>query len=119
MLHSDSLALDNTLIALADATRRAILLRLSQGETRVTELAAPFDISLNSVSKHIRMLERAQLVRRRVSGREHWLALDPAALERVNHWLKKQRAAWNAQQKRALAAQTASAPGQDDLFGQS
>src|SRR6185436_17692159 len=110
MLHTDSLALDHTLIALADATRRAILLRLSQGETRVTELAQPFDMSLNSVSKHIRMLERAQLVRRRVAGREHWLALDPSALDKLNAWLKRQRGIWNAQQKKALAAQTASAP---------
>lgn len=116
MLSTDSLALDNTLTALADDTRRAILLRLSHGELRVTELAAPFDISLNSVSKHIRMLERAHLVRRRVAGREHWLALDPSALESLNQWLKRQRAVWAAQQKKALAAQTASALGQDDLF---
>ncbi len=116
MLRTDPLALDNTLIALADDTRRAILLRLSQGELRVTELAAPFDISLNSVSKHIRMLERAQLVRRRVAGREHWLALEPAALDNLNQWLKRQRAVWSAQQKKAQAAQTASALGQNDLF---
>jgi DNA-binding transcriptional ArsR family regulator len=117
MVRIDPLALDNTLVALADATRRAILLRLSQGETRVTELAAPFEISLNSVSKHIRMLERAQLVRRRVAGREHWLSLDPDALEGLNLWLKKQRALWSAQTKRALADQTAGALQQEDLFG--
>ena len=57
--------LDQTLAALADPTRRAILRRLSQGEARVTEVARPFAMSLNSVSKHIRMLERARLVRRR------------------------------------------------------
>jgi DNA-binding transcriptional ArsR family regulator len=56
--------LDQTLVALADPTRRAILQRLSQGEARVTELARPFAISLNSVSKHIRVLERAQLAGR-------------------------------------------------------
>ena len=116
MVRIDPLALDNTLVALADATRRAILLRLSQGETRVTELAEPFDISLNSVSKHIRMLERAHLVRRRVAGREHWLTLDPTALDALNLWLKKQRALWNAQTKKALAAKAASASGQEDLF---
>src|SRR5919109_514259 len=55
--------LDDTLIALADDTRRSILRRLASGEARVTEIAAPFDISLNSVSKHIRLLERAGLVR--------------------------------------------------------
>ena len=61
--------LDLTLLALADATRRAILNRLTNGEARVTDLAAPFEMSLNAVSKHIRLLERAHLVRRRKSGR--------------------------------------------------
>ena len=56
--------LDETLLALADPTRRAILERLSRGEARVTEVAAPFPISLNSVSKHIRILERSRLVTR-------------------------------------------------------
>jgi DNA-binding transcriptional ArsR family regulator len=56
--------LDQTLVALADPTRRAILQRLSQGEARVAELARPFAISLNSVSKHIRVLERARLAGR-------------------------------------------------------
>ena len=54
--------LDDTLVALSDGTRRAILDRLSRGEARVTEVAQPFAISLNSVSKHIRILERAGLV---------------------------------------------------------
>ena len=61
--------LDDTLVALSDGTRRSILKRLAAGDARVTEIAAPFDISLNSVSKHVRLLERAGLVRRRVSGR--------------------------------------------------
>ena len=60
--------LDRTMVALADPTRRAILRRLAQGEARVTELARPFAMSLNSVSKHIRMLESARLVRRRRRG---------------------------------------------------
>ena len=61
-------ALDHTLMALADPTRRAILQRLAAGEARVTEIADPFAMSLNGVSKHIRMLERADLVRRRRAG---------------------------------------------------
>ena len=73
--------LDTTLAALADPTRRAILQRLSLGEARVTELARPFAMSLNSVSKHIRMLERARLVRRRRAGREHLLSFDPGPLD--------------------------------------
>ena len=86
--------LDATLAALADPTRRAILARLAEGEARVTELAKPFPISLNSVSKHIRMLERAALVRRRVEGREHILALNPHGLDEAARWIDEQRAMW-------------------------
>jgi DNA-binding transcriptional ArsR family regulator len=88
--------LDHTLGALADPTRRAILQHLTKGEARVTDLAAPFAISLNSVSKHIRMLERAHLVRRRRVGREHLLSLDPAPLDGVAAWVEAQRAMWKA-----------------------
>jgi DNA-binding transcriptional ArsR family regulator len=88
-------SLDDTLLALAAATRRAILQRLAKGETRVTDLAEPFDLSLNSVSKHIRILERASLVRRRVSGREHLLSLNPAPLDEAAEWINRQRAFWN------------------------
>jgi DNA-binding transcriptional ArsR family regulator len=87
-------SLDQTLMALADPTRRAILQRLAQGEARVTALARPFAISLNSVSKHIRVLERAQLVRRRRSGREHLMSLDPQPLEEAAAWIEAQRAFW-------------------------
>jgi DNA-binding transcriptional ArsR family regulator len=88
--------LDRTLTALADPTRRAILQRLVQGEARVTELAKPFAISLNSVSKHIRALERARLVRRRRAGREHILSFDPQPLDAAAAWIAEQRAAWSA-----------------------
>ena len=86
--------LDETLTALADPTRRAILARLAHGEARVTDVAKPFAISLNSVSKHIRMLERAKLVRRRVEWREHFLALDPAPLDEAAAWIDEQRKLW-------------------------
>ncbi len=88
-----ALALDNTMMALADPTRRAILNKLSAGEARVTELAAPFAISLNSVSKHIRVLERAQLVRRRRAGRDHYLSLNPKPLDAAAKWIDTQRSA--------------------------
>src|SRR5687767_7012061 len=88
--------LDQTLISLADPTRRAILRRLSQGEARVTELAQPFAMSLNAVSKHIRMLERARLVRRRRAGREHLLSFNPQPLDEAAAWIAGQRAAWTA-----------------------
>jgi DNA-binding transcriptional ArsR family regulator len=87
--------LDYTMLALADPTRRAILRRLSRGEARVTDLAKPFRMSLNSVSKHIRVLERAKLVRRRRSGREHLLSFNRAPLDDAAAWIDAQRAFWN------------------------
>jgi DNA-binding transcriptional ArsR family regulator len=97
------LHLDSTLLALADPTRRAILERLAQGESRVTDLAEPFAISLNAVSKHIRMLERAHLVRRRRVGREHLLSFNPQPLNQAAAWIDAQRAFWTAR-LRALDA---------------
>lgn len=88
--------LDRTLTALADPTRRAILNRLSAGEARVTDLAHPFAISLNSVSKHIRVLERARLVRRRRVGREHIMSFNPKPLDEAAAWIDAQRAFWHA-----------------------
>ena len=87
---------DRVMLALADPTRRAILELLVQGDARVTELARPFPISLNSVSKHIRMLERADLVQRRRNGREHIITLNPTALDDAAQWMNQQRTAWHA-----------------------
>lgn len=89
-------ALGATIEALAHPARRAILRRLSRGEARVTELAEPFDMSLNAVSKHIRVLEQARLVRRRRDGREHFITADPRPLDDVSRWIDEQRAAWAA-----------------------
>ena len=88
--------LDHTLVALADETRRSILKRLASGEARVTEVAEPFGISLNSVSKHIRLLERAGLVRRRVSGRDHFLSLEPKPFDELTQWMRETREFWNS-----------------------
>ena len=88
--------LNHTLSALSDPTRRALLRRLTRGEARVTDLARPFTISLNSVSKHIRRLERAGLVRRRVCGREHIMYLNPEPLDQAAAWMDRQRALWTA-----------------------
>ncbi len=96
--------LDDTLIALADETRRGILKQLSTGDARVTELASPYTISLNSVSKHIRILERAGLVRRRVSGRDHFLSLDPAPMDGIAAWIERERAAWTTRLDKLEAA---------------
>ena len=89
-------SLTKTLMALGDPTRRAILQRLSNGETRVTDLADPFAMSLNAVSKHIQVLERARLVRRRRAGREHFLSLNPVSLDEAATWIQEQRAIWTA-----------------------
>src|SRR5215475_15974124 len=83
-------------MALADPTRRTILERLSKGESRVTELAQPFTMSLNGVSKHIRILERANLVRRRCVGREHFLSLNREPLDEAGAWIEAQRAIWTS-----------------------
>jgi DNA-binding transcriptional ArsR family regulator len=88
--------LDQTLLALADPTRRAILQRLSQGEARVTELAQPFSMSLNAVSKHIIVLERAGLVQRRRAGREYRLSFIPEPLDAPASWIERQRSFWTA-----------------------
>lgn len=86
--------LDGVFSALSDPTRRAILARLSGCEARVTEIAADFPISLNSVSKHIRMLERAGLVTRSIVGREHLLKADPKPLAEAQAWIEKYRSFW-------------------------
>jgi DNA-binding transcriptional ArsR family regulator len=86
--------LDHTLGALADPTRRAILAALSTGDHRVTDVAKPFAISLNSVSKHIRILERADLVRRRKHGREYLLSLNAKPLDMAATWIEETRALW-------------------------
>lgn len=88
--------LSATFSALADPTRRAILARLSLGETSVTELAAPFEMSMPAVSKHLKVLERAGLISR---GREaQWrpCRIEAAALKDVDDWLERYRAFWEA-----------------------
>jgi DNA-binding transcriptional ArsR family regulator len=87
--------LSQTLAALADPTRRAILARLSLGETSVTELAGPFAMSLPAVSKHLKVLERAGLITR---GREaQWrpCKLDPGPLREVSEWLEHYARFWD------------------------
>lgn len=86
--------LDELFGAMADPTRRAILDRLVRGEARVTDIAAHFPISLNSVSKHLRMLERAGLVVRSVNGREHLLRLNAESLDAAAAWIERHRQFW-------------------------
>jgi DNA-binding transcriptional ArsR family regulator len=86
--------LDAVFAALADPTRRAIIERLSSREARVTELAEPFPISLNAVSKHIRVLEASGVVERRRKGREHILSVNARSLDEVDGWIERMRGYW-------------------------
>ncbi len=88
--------LDRVFRALGDQTRRALLARLAREPAMVTELAEPFDLSLPAVSRHIRVLERAGLLRRTVDGRVHHCTLDPEALREADEWLRHYRQFWGA-----------------------
>jgi DNA-binding transcriptional ArsR family regulator len=86
--------LDNTLIALADPTRRAILARLASGEASVTELAEPFAVSQPAISKHLKVLERAGLVRRGRDAQRRPRRLEAAPLAEADEWLEGYRRFW-------------------------
>ena len=89
---SDSDArLDRAFLALADPVRRAIVARLSRGPATVNELAAPFDITKQAVSKHIQVLEQARLVTRTRDAQRRPVHLDAAALERLTAWIDRYR----------------------------
>ena len=87
-------ALDLAFAALSDPTRREIVHRLARGARRVTDLAGPFDMSLNAVSKHVKVLERAGLVRRTRTGREHHIALDAEPIRRIAGWASGYERFW-------------------------
>lgn len=82
--------------AISDPTRRAILGMLAGGEVTVGTLADRFPITFNGVSKHVKVLEQAGLVRRKVRGREHWLRLNPAPLRDASRWLEHYRQFWDS-----------------------
>jgi len=87
--------LDATFHALADPTRRAILARLTTGEASVTELAAPFQMSQPAISKHLRVLEDAGLIERRIDRQWRMVRVRPEALRAVDDWVAHYRAFWN------------------------
>lgn len=86
--------LDAAFGAMADPTRRAILARLALTDARVTEIAGAFPVSLNAISKHIKILERAELVRRTVQGRDHILTLNAGAMADAAEWIGYYRRFW-------------------------
>lgn len=89
--------LDSTFSALSDPTRRAILARLVQGDTSVSELAAPFDISLPAVSRHLRVLESAGLIERKPEGRVHRCHLVAQPMREAADWIEEYRRFWEDQ----------------------
>ena len=92
---ADSLSI--TFAALADPTRRAILARLAEGETSVTELAKPFDMSLPAVTKHLKVLEKAGLISRGRDAQKRPCRIEAKPLGQATEWLEKYRKIWEAQ----------------------
>lgn len=94
-MQTDKLSL--TFSALADPTRRAILHRLSQGEASVNELAAPFEISLPAISRHLKVLEQAGLVARTRQAQWRPVQLNAAPLAEISDWVERYRRHWDTQ----------------------
>ncbi len=87
--------LTRTFAALADPTRRALLARLAEGETTVSELAEPFPLTLQAISKHLKVLERAGLVTRGRDAQWRPCRLEAAPLEEASAWIEANRTIWN------------------------
>jgi DNA-binding transcriptional ArsR family regulator len=97
MVNDSTEQLTTIFLALADPTRRAILERLRQGEASGTELARPFSISVPAISKHLRVLEHAELILHRKDGRTHRFRLAARPLKEAATWLEHYRHFWEAQ----------------------
>ena len=95
--------LDRTYAALADPTRRALLVALRGKDARITDLAAPLPMTFAGVSRHIGVLESAGLVQRVVRGREHWLSIRPEGFAAAEGWISEQTSFWSTRAD-ALAA---------------
>jgi DNA-binding transcriptional ArsR family regulator len=96
MVKHSSSTLNRTFAALADPTRRRILSHLARGDRCVTDLARPYSMSLPAVSKHLRVLEKAGLLRRRRYGRVHQLKLQAKPLQQAARWVEEYRKFWEA-----------------------
>ena len=97
MVERSIVALDPVFRALADPTRRAMLRTLAAAECNIGELAAPFRMSFAAASKHVKVLESAGLVRRRVQGRRHVCRIQPAPLAAADEWLRFYHRLWTEQ----------------------
>jgi DNA-binding transcriptional ArsR family regulator len=96
MVKDRSQTLDRVFQALAHPARRSILRRLTDGERNLSELAEPLRMSFPAASKHVRVLERAKLVRRRIVGRMHLCRIEPEPLADASRWLEEWRRNWEA-----------------------
>jgi DNA-binding transcriptional ArsR family regulator len=103
MVKYNSRTLDRTFGALADPTRRQILAHLARGDRRVTDLARPHNMSLPAVSKHLRVLEHAGLLRRRRHGRIHEMQLNAEPLKKAAQWVEEYRKFWEGSLDRLAA----------------
>src|SRR5262245_6747425 len=97
MVNSRGRRLDETFFALSDPTRRAMVARLAGGDSTVSDLARPFRMSAPAISKHLRILERAGLLRQHRDGRTRRCRLVPAPLKEASDWVARYRAFWTAQ----------------------
>jgi DNA-binding transcriptional ArsR family regulator len=103
MVKYSSSKLDRTFAALADPTRRRILAHLARGDHRVTDLARPYQMSLPAISKHLRVLEKAGLLRRRRYGRVHEMQLEAGPLKQAAQWVEEYRKFWEGSLDRLAA----------------
>jgi DNA-binding transcriptional ArsR family regulator len=93
--HTDSAELDRIFSALADPTRRAILRSLTRRPATINEIAEPFPVSLNAISKHVMVLERAGLLRREIKGRQHHCRIEARPLRQADVWMAHYRQFWD------------------------
>ena len=107
------IALDRAFLALADPVRRALIARLSRGPATVNELAEPFSMSKQGVSKHIQVLEAAGLITRSRNGQQRPCHLDPEALEKLTSWIDRNRLEWESRFRRLDALLTAPQNGEE------
>ncbi|HEX6416667.1 MAG TPA: metalloregulator ArsR/SmtB family transcription factor [Candidatus Saccharimonadales bacterium] len=90
-----TLSLDNIFSSLADPIRRDILNRVRYGELNISEIAAPYSVSLAAISKHLKILERAQLITKRKRGKEQLVTISPAALKQADDYIEQYAVLWN------------------------
>lgn len=90
-----ALNLDSIFNSLADPIRRDILNRVRYGELNVSEIASPYPVSLAAISKHLKILERAQLITKRKQGKEQLVTISPAALKQADDYIEQYASLWN------------------------